>query len=228
MIIYSIYKLVNTQTGKCYIGFTQNLDKRMQDHKTASAKKKNKLYNSVRKYGWHSFSCEIIYQSLDECYTKNVMENHFIDEYDSYRNGYNSTFGGEGNKAPKTQTTKLKMSAAKLGKTVVKDEFGNTYQIHKNDPRFISGELVGINKGNKPTQSTLDKLSISKIGNKNRLGIKHSEDIKKIISERTSLALKGKTKTTISCPHCGKIGGQGNMKRYHFDFCKFKNQPSTE
>ena len=26
----------------------------------------------------------------------------------------------------------------------------------------------------------------------------------------------------IKCPHCDKIGGQGNMKRYHFDNCKNK------
>ena len=26
-------------------------------------------------------------------------------------------------------------------------------------------------------------------------------------------------KTKVTCPHCGKIGGQGNMKRYHFDMC---------
>ena len=61
------------------------------------------------------------------------------------------------------------------------------------------------------------------MGNKNRLGIKHSEDIKKIISERTSLALKGIPKKTVTCPHCNKTGGAGNMKRYHFNFCKSLN-----
>ncbi len=25
----------------------------------------------------------------------------------------------------------------------------------------------------------------------------------------------------ITCPHCNKIGGAGNMKRYHFDNCKY-------
>lgn len=27
----------------------------------------------------------------------------------------------------------------------------------------------------------------------------------------------------ITCPHCGKIGGAGNMRRYHFDNCFFQN-----
>jgi hypothetical protein len=35
------------------------------------------------------------------------------------------------------------------GKTMYEDSEGNTYQCTKNDPRVLSGELVGINKGNK-------------------------------------------------------------------------------
>jgi hypothetical protein len=27
-------------------------------------------------------------------------------------------------------------------------------------------------------------------------------------------------KVQITCPHCGKIGGSTNMKRYHFEHCK--------
>jgi hypothetical protein len=33
------------------------------------------------------------------------------------------------------------------GKVVVKDKFNNTYQVDINDPRYLSGELVGITKG---------------------------------------------------------------------------------
>ena len=31
---------------------------------------------------------------------------------------------------------------------------------------------------------------------------------------------KGYNYTLTTCPHCGKEGGGGNMKRYHFDNCK--------
>jgi len=27
----------------------------------------------------------------------------------------------------------------------------------------------------------------------------------------------------VTCPHCGKTGGAGNMRRYHFDKCAFQN-----
>jgi hypothetical protein len=39
-------------------------------------------------------------------------------------------------------------------------------------------------------------------------------------SELQSLGLKGKKQKKITCPHCNKLGGVPNMKRYHFDNCK--------
>lgn len=221
MIIYSIYRLVNTLNGKCYIGFTGNTKKRLGEHKQYSKFSDRALYRAIRKYGWKAFNFEIIYQSKDADYCQNIMEPHFIKEHDSYgENGYNLTFGGEGGKNKPTTETKLKMSKSRANRFAAKDIKGNIHQITKEDPRFISGELVGINKGKSPSKETSDKLSKARLGNKNRLGVKHSDDIKKIISERTSKALKGKPKSTIACPHCNKIGGQGNMKRYHFQFCK--------
>jgi hypothetical protein len=35
-----------------------------------------------------------------------------------------------------------------------------------------------------------------------------------------SLALTGLTKPQVECPHCGKIGGGGSMRRWHFENCK--------
>ena len=42
-------------------------------------------------------------------------------------------------------------------------------------------------------------------------------------SEETKLKLKeinSKPQPTVTCTHCGKTGGRGNMTRYHFDKCK--------
>lgn len=76
------------------------------------------------------------------------------------------------------------------------------------------------NKGKKFTEESKAKCSVSKVGNKNRKGIPHSKEMRQIISERTSAALKGIPKKTVTCPHCNKTGGAGNMQRYHFEFCK--------
>lgn len=48
------------------------------------------------KHGVDNFAFEVIYQSCDKDYTKNIMENHFIIEYNSFNNGYNMTLGGDG------------------------------------------------------------------------------------------------------------------------------------
>jgi group I intron endonuclease len=39
--------------------------------------------------------------------------------------------------------------------------------------------------------------------------------------DRLSAACKG-PRQVVQCPHCGKQGGGGNMRRYHFDKCGSK------
>lgn len=48
-------------------------------------------------------------------------------------------------------------------------------------------------------------------------GIKQTEETKLLKS------LKAKNRPKLTCPHCDKIGASSQMKRWHFDNCKFKN-----
>jgi len=41
-------------------------------------------------------------------------------------------------------------------------------------------------------------------------------------SERLSASKTGVPRMKMTCPHCGKVGGAGNMNRWHFDNCKNK------
>jgi len=43
------------------------------------------------------------------------------------------------------------------------------------------------------------------------------------VRDKIRQALTGVPKKRITCPHCDKTGGAGNMKRYHFDFCRRKS-----
>ena len=124
MVIYTIYKAVNTANGKIYIGFTNNFPRRQQKHKYDAFRSECGQYNSafycaIRKYGWHVFEWEIIYQSLDKIHTKDVMEEHFIRECNSHISsglGYNSTYGGDGTFGySHTEETKQKLRAQKEG-----------------------------------------------------------------------------------------------------------------
>lgn len=92
-----IYKITNHINQKIYIGCTiSSLKKRFEEHlyrcmKTDIA---TKLYNSMRKYGIENFEIELI----DECDLECIYETEkkYIEQYDSYNKGLNSTLGGEG------------------------------------------------------------------------------------------------------------------------------------
>jgi group I intron endonuclease len=81
-------------TGKKYIGQTIQEEIRKQRHLTDSKRLYCKFYNAVKKYGWDNF----IYGIIDECDIEHLDEKeiYFIDFYDTYRNGYNMTLGGQG------------------------------------------------------------------------------------------------------------------------------------
>lgn len=163
--IYSIYSAYCVVTKQHYIGFDSKWPKRQQDHKRESQKNNNiKFYNAIKKYGWHNFVWEVIYQSTDGEHCLNVMEEFFINEYDSIKNGYNIVPGGR--RGPilfgeangmfgKTHTNKVKQQNAALAKKTFK---GKTYEF-----------LYGKEKANK-----LKKIRSNQAKNKNNSYINNS------------------------------------------------------
>jgi group I intron endonuclease len=89
-----IYCLKNKINNKKYIGQSINIEKRFLEHfnnsKNPNANGYNsKFYRAIRKYGIHNFEFSIIEElSLDKL---NERETFWIQYYDSYKNGYNST-----------------------------------------------------------------------------------------------------------------------------------------
>lgn len=93
---YYIYKAFCKNTNKCYIGWTTNLVQRKRNHLKWSKLSQYKFSKAIRKYGWESFIWTVIDQGLDGQYVKNVLEPKYIEQYDSFYHGYNSTKGGDG------------------------------------------------------------------------------------------------------------------------------------
>lgn len=99
MINGIIYKVTNKINGKVYIGLTtKELKVRKSKHLYASnCSEKTSIifYNAIKKYGWDSFTWEIIDQSYD---TENLKEKErfWIKHYESNLIGYNMTEGGDG------------------------------------------------------------------------------------------------------------------------------------
>jgi len=92
-----IYKIVNKVNEKIYIGCTINsLEHRFNEHlyRCLNTDYKSKLYNSIRKYGKENFEISLI----EECDLSCIYETEkkYVKEYNSYEEGMNSTFGGEG------------------------------------------------------------------------------------------------------------------------------------
>lgn len=87
-----IYKIINTVTNKVYVGSSKEIEKRIKSHFSMLKKKKHHsipLQHSYNLHGLRSFTFEII----EEC-EKEVLfirEQVWMDELDSYRNGYNAS-----------------------------------------------------------------------------------------------------------------------------------------
>ena len=92
-----IYKVINNINGKIYIGkTTRTIKERWKEHLETMNYKRNKFYNALNKYKIDNFTIEEIEECDDNIL--NEREIYWINFYNSYKNGYNSTGGGDGRK----------------------------------------------------------------------------------------------------------------------------------
>lgn len=89
-----IYKITNLINGKCYIGKSLDVEKRLKEHRELSPKSRPYLINAIKKYGIQNFLFEILEESTIEKYGE--REEYWIKYYNSLSpNGYNLTTGNE-------------------------------------------------------------------------------------------------------------------------------------
>ena len=93
---YLVYKHTSKISGKSYIGYTsKSLDERLKGH-LYDTKYGSTLafHNALRKYGKENFISDVLYicESKSEA---GRAEIELIETYDTYRNGYNETKGGD-------------------------------------------------------------------------------------------------------------------------------------
>lgn len=94
----TIYIICNTINDKVYIGQTTlDIESRFKQHikKSTLKSRKYKLYNAMRKYGVEKFYIGKVESNIPIEYLDN-KEIYYIEKYNSFKNGYNSTKGGDG------------------------------------------------------------------------------------------------------------------------------------
>lgn len=94
-----IYKIENLINKKVYIGQSNNIYKRYHFHHKSDCFNKNspaynfQIYQAIRKYGIQNFSITVL--ELCDIDKLNEKEIFWINYYDSFKNGYNRTSGGQ-------------------------------------------------------------------------------------------------------------------------------------
>jgi hypothetical protein len=91
-----IYRIENLENHKVYIGKTYgSVEKRLKEHFRDSKKEQNRnrpLYKAFHKYGIEKF----IINELEYCENCEEREQYWINYYNSQKEGYNATLGGDG------------------------------------------------------------------------------------------------------------------------------------
>ena len=119
MRTYYIYKATNKVNGKAYVGQTNNWRSRIWQHMRCYEKEDCLFHDAIKEYGIDNFEWEL----LETCNNRKQaleLEKHYIELYDTYRNGYNENKGGvEPRKLNRKKKLKRQKQRKLLSKTFI-------------------------------------------------------------------------------------------------------------
>lgn len=213
-----IYQVLNTVTGKSYVGSSIDIGSRWQNHRWALENQRHessKLQRSWNKHGSESWEWKI----LAECEEGRLtwLEAFWMDSLNSVRNGYNCVIltleDGEVQRRHSVETRE-KISKAHTGKVMSEEQ--KEFLRNRVCSEETREEMRKAKLGRKCSEDTKHKMSQAKLGR--TCTISHRRNV--------SLALKGKKlgrKHTAS--HCRNIslGLKGKtLGRKHTEEAKLK------
>jgi group I intron endonuclease len=216
--IAGIYKLTCEVNNKIYIGKANNLSKRLSKHKNTEKENNPRYYlqNAIIKYGWCSFSVEILetfkdFNPHDAAYKKLILdrESYYIELFDSTNKdkGYNICKHSTDNTGRKhSEESKEKMRQAHLGK-VFSEEHRKKISLHR--------------KGSKASPEAKINMSLSKKGKpiskevrEKRIGKPRSEETKEKLRQfNTGKKMSEEAKEKIRIAATGRIHSKETIEK---------------
>jgi len=198
---YIVYKITNLITSKVYVGYTSlTVQQRWEQHKSESLKgSKYKFHKEIKDYFDDNLWKLEIVEDFNSSFFAKACEIYCIDKFDSFKNGYNSTKGGDAFYGHRhSLETRQKMSYDRKGRKHTDES-----------KRKISLAGTGRNRGKKLSKEHCKHLSES------HKGVKHSVYTKRKIS------VISKTNNNIKFCHTraswDKIGKSNSIKIAKFE-----------
>lgn len=162
-----IYKITNKVNGKSYIGQTRyTIEFRWKQHQHKNDN--TYFHNAIHKYGIENFSIEI----LEKCNIEdlNSREIFYIAKYDTFKNGYNLTIGGDGNR-----------------KLLLDDSYSEIKELYLSG--FSSNKIATLYKVDKASVVKILKSLDVKIRS-NKLNINHQEFLELVQDYQSGYSLR--------------------------------------
>lgn len=208
--IYRHWIINDKNIEKSYVGQTNqlNAEERWGRNGKSYSQSLTKFSNAIKKYGWDNFHHNILLKI--ECKTEEELwfwldewERYYIEKYDSFKNGYNSTTGGH-NRYYMDESARKKMSEKRAK---YKGEAHPLYGCTGENATFF-GKKHSLETKQKISEKHKGKIiseaQRKKISNTLKGKCYHSEEAKRKMSERWSNNGNPKAQK-VKCLETGQI-----------------------
>jgi group I intron endonuclease len=118
-------------SGKAYIGQTRRRlqDRAWQHERSAKSGAQTRFYHAIRKHGINNMVLGIIEDNVPK-EDLNQKEMFYIEKYDTYRNGYNATAGGD-SPSEFTEERRRKIGEKSKGRKLSEETKEKIGRVHK-------------------------------------------------------------------------------------------------
>lgn len=200
--IIGIYKITNPK-GKVYIGQTTDFNHRLIHYKTLNCKGQKKVYSSLFKYGFENHKIELITQGEFNKQLLDDLEIHYIQLYNSFRNGLNLSIGG-GSLGSGLDHPCFGKKLTIEHKNKISNGLLNSNRVYKPHTEASKKIMSDVKKGKRLRPETIEKIKYAL----NNLPIEEKERLKKI---KQNIVVSQETREKLR--KSNSLGNNANSKK---------------